>query len=123
MCLYRGRDKYLGEDVLHGHDKALPVVQAEFVVRVTATCEHATDICQEHGAVDAAEHVPDHHRLLYHHFLWLAATHHKVTNIPYIHVTPFMSKIYSSFNQIEKKNTVGNYQDGGHTCIQDSEQE
>ena len=82
MCLYRGRDKYLGEDVLHGHDKALPVVQAEFVIRVTATGEHAADVCQEHGAVDAAEHVPDHHRLLYHHFLWLAATYHKDTNIP-----------------------------------------
>ena len=81
--MYRGRNKYLGEDVLHSHDKALPVVQAEFVIRVTATGEHAADVCQEHGAVDAAEHVPDHHRLLYHHLLWLAATHHKDTNIPY----------------------------------------
>jgi hypothetical protein len=71
--LMRHQILYLCEDVFHGHDESLSVVEAEFILRVTAAREHAADVRQKHGAVHPAEHVPDDHRLLNGQFLWLAA--------------------------------------------------
>lgn len=69
----------LSEDVFHGHDKALSVVEAELVVRVTTTGVHTPHVCQEHSTVHPTEHVPDHHRLLDPQLLGLAATMNSVS--------------------------------------------
>ena len=55
---------YLGENVLHGHEETLAVVEAQLVVLVAATGKHPTHVRDEDGAIHAALHVTEHHRLL-----------------------------------------------------------
>lgn len=85
----------LSEDVFHGHDKALSVVEAELVVRVTTTGVHTPHVCQEHSTVHPTEHVPDHHRLLDPQLLGLAATMNSVS-IGYCKPILFVGKIIFS---------------------------
>ena len=42
---------YLIKDILHCHEEALSLVEAEFVVLVVATGEYTAHVCEQHAAV------------------------------------------------------------------------
>lgn len=48
---------YLVENIFHGHKKALPVVQSQFVVTIWATCQNSSSLREEHGAIIATVNI------------------------------------------------------------------